>query len=188
MDRATSGLRFDGAPVSLPPDFDPASGAGLSRDAAIAVLTRADDLFAENEPDQALPLYAAATASQDREVAAAAFYGRGNVLYRIDRDVEARESWEKATTYGETPVAYRAWRQVAAARVREGNLPGALDAYRQCEKRAPKQDRGEIASRLGWLNKETGNTGAAQKYFARSRGDALPPFMTYIIIAVTAVT
>ncbi len=188
MDRSTNGLRFDGAQVSLPPGFDPKSGAALSRDAAIAVLSRADDLFAENEPDQALPLYSAVTASQDRDVAAAAYYGLGNVLYRIDRDIEAREAWEKATTYGETPVAYRAWRQVAAALVREGNLPGALDAYRQCEKRAPKQDRPEIASRLGWLNKETGNTGAAQKYFARSRGDALPPFMTYIIIAVTAVT
>jgi membrane associated rhomboid family serine protease len=76
---------------------------------------------------------------------------------------------------------------VAAARVREGDLRGALDAYRQCEKRAPREDRAEIASRLGWLNKETGNAGAANRYFARSRGTALPMFMTYLIIAVTAV-
>ena len=69
-----------------------------------------------------------------------------------------------------------------------GDLRGAVDAYRQCEKRAPRQDRAEIASRLGWLNKESGNAGAANRYFARSRGDKLPPFMTYLIIAVTAVT
>ena len=77
---------------------------------------------------------------------------------------------------------------MAAARVREGDLKGAVDAYRECEKRAPREDRAEIASRLGWLNKETGNAGAAQRYFARSRGDSLPTFMTYLIIAVTSVT
>jgi rhomboid protease GluP len=78
-------------------------------------------------------------------------------------------------------------RQVAAARVREGDLRGALEAYRQCERRAPREDRAEIASRLGWLNKEVGNPGAANKYFARSRGDAMAPFMTYLIIAITVV-
>ena len=31
--------------------------------------------------------------------------------------------------------------------------------------------KGEIANRLGWLNKETGNTRAAGRYFAKSRGD-----------------
>ena len=89
---------------------------------------------------------------------------------------------------GETPAAYRAWRQVAAARVRAKDLQGALDAYRECERRAPASDRALIASRLGWLSKETGNTRAAGRYFARSRGDALAPFMTYLMIAVTVVT
>lgn len=142
----------------------------------------------ESEPEPALALYSWAATWGDQDVAAAGVFGEGNALYRLDRDAEARESWEKATGLGETPVAYRAWRQVAAARVREGDLRGALDAYRQCEKRAPREDRAEIASRLGWLNKELGNTGAASRYFARSRGDRLPAFMTYLIIAVTVVT
>ncbi len=187
MDRATNGLRIDAA-AALPPGFDPGAQTLPDRATAISAIARADDLMEQSEPEQALPLYAWATGCVDRDVCAAGHYGLGNALYRVDRDIEARESWERATTMGETPVAYRAWRQVAAARVREGNLPGALDAYRQCEKRAPRQDRAEIASRLGWLNKETGNVGAANRYFSRSRGDTLSTFMTYLIIAVTVVT
>jgi membrane associated rhomboid family serine protease len=188
MDRVTDGLRSDG-PLDLPPGFDPTGQSPLDRATAIAALTQADDLLEQREPEQALPLYARATACPDRDVAAAGYYGQGNVLFRLDRETEARGAWQQATSLGDgTPVAYRAWRQVAAALVREGDLRGALDAYRNCERLAPKQDRPEIASRLGWLNKETGNSGAAQKYFARSRGDSQPPFMTYLIIAVTVVT
>jgi rhomboid protease GluP len=141
----------------------------------------------ESEPEQALPFYQAATAAGDRDIAAAAYFGAGNALYRLDREIEARQAWEVATSLGETAITYRAWRQVAAALVREGDLPGALKAYRQCERRAPREDRPEIASRLGWLNKETGNSRAAGRYFARSRGDALPQVMTYAIIALTVV-
>ncbi len=174
--------------MGLPPGFDPALGAPFDRASAIAILQHADDLAAQSDFDQALALYSRVTGVPDRDIAAAGCYGAGNALYRLDREQEARQAWEAATGMGETPVAYRAWRQVAAALVREGNLPSALDAYRQCERRAPQPDRAEIASRLGWLSKETGNTGAAGKYFARSRGDAARPLMTYLIIAVTVVT
>jgi len=188
MDRTTNGLRSEGSP-DLPPGFDPNGQSPLDRTTAIAALTQADDLLEQREPEQALPLYSRATACSDRDVAAAGYYGLGNVLYRLDREPEARGAWQQATGLGDdTPVAYRAWRQVAAGLVRDGDLRGALDAYRHCERLAPKADRPEIASRLGWLNKEAGNSGAAQKYFARSRGEAAPPFMTYLIIAVTAVT
>jgi membrane associated rhomboid family serine protease len=187
MDRATNGLRIDSV-AGLPPGFDPTAQTPLDRTTAIAAISQADDLMEQSEPDRALPLYSRATAVGDRDVSAAGYYGLGNALYRLDRETEAREAWERATSLGDTPVAYRAWRQVAAARVREGDLRGAVAAYRECEKRAPRQDRAEIASRLGWLNKETGNSGAANRYFARSRGDKLPPFMTYLIIAVTVVT
>ena len=175
-------------PMDLPPGFDPTSQTPLDRAAAIAAISQADDLMEQSEPETALALYSRATSAPDRDVSAAGFYGLGNALYRLDHEADARQAWERAASIGETPVAYRAWRQVAAARVREGDLRGAVDAYRQCEKRAPREDRAEIASRLGWLNKETGNAGAANKYFARSRGDALPTFMTYLIIAVTVVT
>jgi membrane associated rhomboid family serine protease len=188
MDRSTNGLRFDGS-AALPPGFDPRAQTPLDRATAIAALVQADDLLEQNEPEYALPLYSRATATEARDVAAAGYYGLGNVLYRMDREAEARAAWEQATSVGENaPVAYRAWRQVAAARVRDGDLRGAVEAYRRCERLAPREDRAEIASRLGWLSKETGNAGAAQKYFARSRGDVMPPFMTYLIIAVTVVT
>ena len=187
MDRATNGLRMDGTP-GLPPGFDPAAQTPIDRATAIAAISQADDLMEQSEPEYALPLYSRSTWIADRDVSAAGFYGLGNALYRLDRETEAREAWERATTLGETPVAYRAWRQVAAARVREGDVRGAIDAYRQCEKRAPREDRAEISSRLGWLNKESGNAGAAGRYFARSRGDTLPSFMTYLIMAVTVVT
>jgi membrane associated rhomboid family serine protease len=186
MDRASEGLRADGPP-SLPADFD-FLYSPLDRGRAIALLRRADELMEESEPDQALALYGRAAGMPDRDVAAAGTYGMGNALYRLDRDEEALGAWEQVTTMGETPATYRAWRQVAAARVRAKDLTGALDAYRQCERRAPSRDKAEIQSRLGWLSKETGNTRAAGRYFARSRGDALPPFMTYLIIAVTSIT
>jgi membrane associated rhomboid family serine protease len=187
MDSTTRGLGSEES-AHLPPGFDPSATAPLDRATAVAMLGQADDLMEQSEPEQALALYSRAAGMPDRDVSAAGYYGTGNALYRLDREGEARQAWERATGLGETPVAYRAWRQVASARVREGDLRGALDAYRQCEKRAPRQDRAEIASRLGWLNKEIGNTGAATRYFARSRGDALAPFMTYLIIAVTVVT
>ena len=187
MDRATNGLRIEGS-TNLPPDFDASAQTPIDRVTAIAAISQADDLMEQSEPEYALALYSRATACPDRDVVAAAYYGLGNALYRLDREVDARQSWERATSFGETPVTYRAMRQVAAARVREGDLGGALEAYRQCEKRAPREDRAEIASRLGWLNKEVGNPGAANKYFARSRGDALAPFMTYLIIAITVAT
>jgi membrane associated rhomboid family serine protease len=187
MDRAANGLGSDGA-GGLPSGFDAAAQTQLDRPTAVAAITQADEHMERSDPELALPLYARATWINDRDVSAAGFYGLGNALYRLDRETEAREAWERSTSFGDTPVAYRAWRQVAAARVREGDLPGAIDAYHQCERRAPREDRAEIASRLGWLSKETGNAGAANRYFARSRGTALPAFMTYLIMAVTVVT
>ena len=48
------------------------------------------------------------------------------------------------------------------------------------------EERAAIQSRLGWLNKEMGNTGTASRYFGRARG-GFTPLMTYSIIAVTVV-
>jgi membrane associated rhomboid family serine protease len=159
----------------------------LDRPTAIALIRRADELMEASEPEHALALYSRTIGASDKDISAAALYGMGNALYRLDRDSEALGIWERVTTLGETPATYRAWRQVAAARVRGGDLSGALGAYRQCERRAPASDKAEIASRLGWLSKETGNKRAAGRYFARSRGDTTPFFMTYLMIAVTVV-
>jgi rhomboid protease GluP len=184
MDHASQGLDLRTL-LPLPPGLNQ-PWPPQDRTAALALLVRGDELMDESEPELALPFYQAATASAERDVVAAGYFGAGTALYRLDREIEARQAWQTATSVGETPISYRAWRQVAAALVREGDLQGALQAYRQCERRAPREDRPEIASRLGWLNKETGNSRAAARQFARSRGDALPMFMTYAIIGVTA--
>jgi membrane associated rhomboid family serine protease len=86
----------------------------------------------------------------------------------------------------ETPSTYRAWRQVAGTLVRSGDLRGAEAAYREADRRAPAEDKPEIASRLGWLAKEQGNAGAASRYFARSRGDARIG-LALVVLAVTTI-
>ena len=70
--------------------------------------------------------------------------------------------------------------------VRDGDLAGAIKAYREADRRAPAEDKAEIASRLGWLAKETGDTRGAARQFRRSRG-ASALTVTYAIIAVTVI-
>jgi rhomboid protease GluP len=60
-----------------------------------------------------------------------------------------------------------------------------MNAYREADRRAPDDDKAEIAARLGWLAKETGNAGAANRYFARSRG-ALGVGLSLAVIILTA--
>ena len=67
------------------------------------------------------------------------------------------QTWQAVLELPENPFTYMAWRNIAAARVRDGDLTGAIDAYREADKRAPREDKAEIANRLGWLTKETGN-------------------------------
>jgi rhomboid protease GluP len=79
---------------------------------------------------------------------------------------------------------------LAGVLVREGDLPAAINAYREADRRAPAQDKPEIASRLGWLAKETGNTGAAGRYFARSRGGSsigLTQIMVLVTLAISLI-
>ena len=185
MDPSAIGL--SAGPVYLPPGFDPSVHQPFDRNTGIAVLTRADELLADNEPEQALTLYSRVTGALDPDVQAAAWYGSGNVLYRLDREPEAMAAWQRAVALGETPVTYRTWRQIASTNVRDNDLNAALRAYRECASRAPREDRAEIASRLGWLSKETGHTGAAGNYFARSRETATAPYMTYGIMALTVI-
>ena len=122
----------------------------------------------------------------DPAITGAALLGLGDALYRLDDEAQARAAWEAVTRLRENPSTYKAWRNLAGVRVRENDLRGALEAYREADGRAPAEDKPEIAARLGWLAKETGNTSAASRYFARSRGSA--GFgLTHILIAITAV-
>src|SRR5206468_3458998 len=104
--------------------------------------------------------------------------------YRLDDEAGAVATWLAAIRIGETPSTYPSWRNLAAARVREGDMPGAIQAYREADRRAPAEDKAEIANRLGWLAKETGDVGASKKYFARGRGDPRRLTATLLIIAI----
>ncbi|MEO8274535.1 MAG: rhomboid family intramembrane serine protease, partial [Chloroflexota bacterium] len=122
----------------------------------------------------------------DAALTGAALLGTGDAVYRLDDEPAAKAAWEAVTRLPENPSTYRAWRNLAGVRVRENDLNGAIDAYREADRFAPPEDKPEIAARLGWLAKETGNTGAANRYFARSRGSA-GIGLTHIVIAVTAI-
>jgi membrane associated rhomboid family serine protease len=159
----------------------------LSRLTARAILDRAAELLASGDFADAAVHYRRVVGFDDPAVTAAALLGLGQTLYRLDEESAAIATWESILELPETPSTYRAWREVAAARVRDGDLQGAINAYREADRRAPAEDKPEIANRLGWLAKETGNTRAANRYFARGRGSG-PAFpLSWVVIAATVV-
>jgi membrane associated rhomboid family serine protease len=173
--------------MSGPTTSDPGVAGPLDRRTAEALLARADVLLAASEFDAARAHYARLVGFPDPAITGAALLGTGEALYRLDDEAGALWSWEQVTRLPENPSGYAAWRQVAAARVRAGTLRTAFQAYKEAERRAPAQDRAEIASRLGWLSKELGDTHGAGRYFARSRGRERTPMVSYAILGVTVV-
>ncbi len=165
---------------------DPSVSGPLDRPTAVALLGRADEFLDAGDFAAAGQHYNRVIGYPEASITAAALLGLGTALYRLDHDAEALSAWEQVLQLPETPGTYLAWRHVAAARVREGDLPGAMKAYREAEKRAPADDRAEIASRLGWLAKETGDVRSSRRYFARSRGATMPT-LTFAIMAVTII-
>ena len=143
----------------------------LPRDVALRLLARGDQLMEAGEPGEALRHYHRVMGFDDAAITAASLLGVGNALQRLDRDDEARYYWQQVTKLPETPSTYPAWRNIAAAEVRAGDDRAALSAYREADRLAPPEDKAEIASRLGWLAKQTGDQRSAGRYFARSRGD-----------------
>lgn len=168
---------------------DPLTYEGpLTPEAARETLEHADELIDRGDYPDAAHYYRRVIGNADPAVTAAGYLGLGEALFRLDHDDAAVQAWGAVVKLPETPATYLAWRNLAAARVRGGDLQGAIDAYRQAERRAPPDDRPEIQSRLGWLMKETGNQGAARRYFARSRGTG-PAFpITWVIIGITVVS
>ena len=166
---------------------DPRTPGPLDRATATALLARADELLASGEYPAARAAYTRLVGTPDAAITAAALVGAGEALYRLDDEEGARQCWEQAARLPENPSTYRALRQVAAARVRAGDLRGARDAYGEAERRAPAAERAEIASRLGWLNKELGDSRAAGRWFSRSRAGNPTTVASYTIIGVTIV-
>ena len=176
---------MDDAPPPAP--FDPGASGRLTREAAQALLERGGALLASGDFADAGAHFSRVVGFDDPTVTAAALLGLGEAHYRMNDEDSAVQSWSAVLRLPETPSTYAAWRNLAAARVREGNLNGAIAAYREADRRAPRQDKAEIANRLGWLNKETGNARASQRYFARGRGDGPRFTLTLLIIAVTSI-
>jgi rhomboid protease GluP len=123
---------------------------------------------------------------EDPAITASALLGYGDALLRLDDERQATAAWEAVVRLRDNEATYRAWRNLAGARVRAGDLQGAIEAYREADRRAPSEDKQEIASRLGWLTKETGNSGAANRYFARARG-GVGLGLTQIIVLITSI-
>jgi membrane associated rhomboid family serine protease len=157
----------------------------LSREDATAILDRGAELLSGGDFPDAFRHYRRVIGFDDPEVTAAALLGAAQSRYRMDDEAGAVATWEAILELPETPSTYFAWREIAAARVREGDLQGAIAAYREADRRAPASEKAEIANRLGWLAKETGNVRASRRYFARGRGSVLP-LSTYAILGLTA--
>ncbi len=170
------------------PDRPASLGADgpLSRDEARLLLDRGAELLSAGEFAEAFAHYRRVIGFDDPEVTAAALLGAGQSRFRMDDEAGAVTTWEAILELPETAATYFAWREIAAARVRDGDLQGAIAAYHEADRRAPAADKSEIANRLGWLAKETGNVRASRRYFARGRGGVLP-IVTYAILGLTAV-
>ena len=156
----------DARPPASP---DPARTGRLTPEAS-ALLAEGDARLAAGDLAEAAVRYSRVVGYDDPAITAAALLGLGEARFRAGEDGAAEAAWRAVLQVGETPSAYPAWRNIAASAVRTGDLHGAISAYRQAERRAPPDDRAEIANRLGWLNKEIGDNTAARRYFARGRG------------------
>ncbi|HEX8026709.1 MAG TPA: tetratricopeptide repeat protein, partial [Candidatus Limnocylindrales bacterium] len=137
----------------------------LSVAVAGRLLNRARARLDAGDLREALADYQRVVGNDDLELTAAAWLGTGDALYRLDAEPQALNAWQAVVKLPESRSTYGAWRRIAGARVRSGDLGAAFDAYREADRRAPAEDKAEIASRLGWLSKEQGQGGAARRYF-----------------------
>jgi membrane associated rhomboid family serine protease len=164
---------------------DPFSAGPLGGEEARHVLRLAAEQAERGEYGAAAGLYSRLVGNREPLVHVAALLGLADSRYRLDDEEGALQSWIVATQAPETPITWQAWVALAGARVRQGDLPAAARAYREAERRAPEYERPAISSRLGWLNKEMGNSQTAQRYFGRARPGVFQPVATWAILAVT---
>ncbi|MBX3031414.1 MAG: rhomboid family intramembrane serine protease [Chloroflexi bacterium] len=172
---------------SGPPSLADAARSGrLDPAVAVGLLQRAQQMAEDGDWEHAAITFSRVVGNDDPNLHIAALLGLAECRYRLDDEPAAIQAWISATQAPEGPLSWRAWQQLAASRVRGGDLTGAARAYREAERRAPASERPEIASRLGWLSKETGDSGAAQRYFARSRASGvIEPRVTWAILMIT---
>lgn len=142
-------------------------------------------LLEAGDLDAAARILAPLTGHPDRALAGEAWLAIGTARYRADDEPGALAAWQQAAG-SDAPSAWIGWRSVAEQLVRDGDLEGAIGAYREADRRAPPEERGAIANRIAWLLKETGHDFAARRQFNRARGAyaSHTPFVTYAIIAI----
>ena len=128
-----------------------------------------------------------ATPGDDRTLAERAAYGAAEALLRLERDEEALEYLEIATGSADQELRFLALRRRAIEEVRRGDLALALATYRQAEGSATTSDaRAEVASRIGWLIKETGGSSLrANAAFRRARGVPASAWVPRALLVVT---
>ena len=123
----------------------------------------------------------------DPAITAAALLGLGEAHYRLDDEPAASRPGSAVLSLPETPSTYPAWRNIAAARVREGDLNGAIAAYREADRRAPAggQGRDREPPRLA----EQGDRQHARLAALLRPGPRRRPrvTLTLLIIAVTSI-
>jgi membrane associated rhomboid family serine protease len=148
-------------------------------------LDEARGLLDSGEPEAANRIAASLAAHPDPELAGEAWLVVGTARYRTDDEAGALAAWRAAAAAGGRN-AWLGWRSVAEQLVRDGDIEGAIDAYREADRRAPPAERGAIANRIAWLLKETGHDFAARRQFNRARGAYAThvPIVTYGIIAI----
>ena len=154
-------------------------------DDPIQRLNEARRLLDGGDPDAATAIARSLTGISDPDVAGDAWLIVGTARYRTDDEAGALDAWRSAANAGGRS-AWLGWRSVAEQLVRDGDLTGAIEAYREADRRAPPAERGAIANRIAWLLKETGHDFAARRQFNRARGAYAThtPFVTYAIIAI----
>ena len=153
---------MDDAPPPVPPDAsvppDPAGPADSRVTRPPPCWREGDARLAAGDFREAAMRYSRVVGFDDAAITAAALVGLGEARFRLGEDDAAVANWKAVLQVGETPSSYPAWRNIAAAaRPGRATCTGAISAYREAERRAPQADKAEIANRLGWLTKETGD-------------------------------
>jgi len=168
------------------PPFSEATDLASRMELGVDALDRGD---AEAAAEAFAAAVAGATPSDDRTLAERAAYGAAEALLRLERDDEAAEYLEIATNSSDHELRFLALRRRAMEEVRRGELAVALATYRQAEGDAPNSGaRAEIASRIGWLTKETGGSSLrAQAAFRRARGVSAGALVPRALLVVTIV-
>src|SRR5438093_12527640 len=116
----------------------------LETDLAGRLIERGRQRLDLGEAAQAIADFRRAIGHPDPTITGAALLGYGDALYRLDDERQAAAAWEAVVKLRENPATYQAWRNLAGVRVRSGELPAAIQAYREADRRAPAEDKQEI--------------------------------------------